>query len=156
MDNKIEKQEISLMQHIYSTIISLSRKLDKQVNSSDSRLTTRQYMAILAIQCSPNAESSMINIAQKLNTTKQNINQIIPALERKGYVTRSACTNNKRSVSVKVTDAGQKAMLAYSGTGATVMKEFFEDFSKNEMDTLLNLLRKLNNYDGEEYSNIIS
>ena len=148
--NNNDRHAISQMQQIYSTIISLTRKLDKHIINSDSGLTARQYMAILAIQQSPNGESTMINIAQKLDTTKQNINQIIPALERKGYVKRSASAYNRRSVSVKVTEAGQNAMRAYSGTGSSVMKEIFKSISDSEMETLLRLLKKLHNYDGEE------
>ena len=149
MDSTIAKRELYLMQQIYSTLTSLTRKLDKLVYTCFDNLTARQYMALLVIQKSPNGETSMISIAKNLETSKQNVNQIIAALEKKRYAIRSAREDNKRSVRVEVTNEGRKAMQAYSGIGASVMTEIFDGFSKSEMETLLCLLYKLYSHDSE-------
>ena len=138
------------MQRIYATLISLAKKLDKQDAKHTNALTARQFMVIMAVLHSPAGEITMVNIARKLDTTKQNINMLIPVLEKKGYVTRKVYENNKRSVNIKVTDSGVKAMLDYAGTGAEVITGIFKSFTEKEMETLLRLLSKLHCYDGRE------
>jgi len=131
--------------------MSIGKKLNKQDDKSFKGLTTRQYMAILAIQHLPQGETTMVNIAKKLGTTKQNVNQLIPMLEKKGYVSRSTCKKNKNAVNIKITDSGLSAMLEYARASASVMTNIFEDFTEKEMETLLHLLRKLHCYDSIDY-----
>jgi len=151
MDDAMKKEEFELMHQIYVTLISLAKKLEKHDRQDIAGMTASQYMVILAILLSPQAEMTMVNIAKKLDTTKQNINQLMPILERKGYVTRSACDNNKRTFVIKVTASGLEAMMEYAGMRNAWMLEIFNGFSKNEMEMLWQLLLKLHRYDGIEY-----
>ena len=152
MDYSRKKRELFLMQQICATLMSLARKLDTQNNKYAKDLTARQYMVILAIQLSPQSESTMMNIAKRLSTTKQNAAQLILTLERKGYVSRSTCDNNKREIKIKVTDSGINAMLEYAKTDVTVIASIFNGFTEEEMEMLWHLLQKLYRYDGIDYS----
>ena len=89
-------------------------------------------------------------VARILGTTKQNMNQIIAALEKKGYLLRSAKQNDEREIALSVTDAGMTALLHYAGSGASVLTELFEGFTEEEKEALLRLLRKMLQYDGAE------
>jgi len=140
------------MRQIYMTLMSLSRKLDARYGKHAKNLTARQYLIILAIRLSPQNESTMANIAKKLCTTKQNTAQLIFVLERKGYVSRSACEDNKREVKIEVTKSGLDAMLEYAETDAAVMTEIFDEFTEQEMEILWSLLKKLHYYDGVGHS----
>ena len=150
MEYLVDSMEISMRQQIYSILMALARKLDKYVNDSISGLTASQFMAVLAIQQSTNEEITMISVARKLGTTKQNITQLIPVLEKKGYVTRSENPNNKRVVNLAVTDSGLNAMMSYAGASAALMSDVFDGFTEREIETLLHLLRKLHSYDGKK------
>jgi len=152
MDQIDDRKQLLLMHQICSTLLSLSRKLDKQDNIHSDTMTTRQYMVILAIKCSPSSSATMVNIARLLGTTKQNVNRIIPVLEKKGYVARNSSKEHKNAVNIEVTGAGLEAMLEFTGAAATAMMDIFEGFSMKELETLLVLLRKLHAYDGKDYS----
>jgi len=151
MKNAREKKELFLMQKVYTTLMSLSKKLDKEEYKHCSCLTARQYITMLAIRLSPLGESTMLNIAKKLGTTKQNINQLIPVLEKKGYIARYTYDKRKRPVNIEITESGEKAIREYTGVSSKVLLEIFNRFSEEEMDILLHLLQKLHSYDGEEY-----
>jgi len=149
MDYMKEKKELFLMRQIYVTIMSLSRKLDMQYNKNTNNLTARQYQIILAIRLSPQRESTMVSIAKKLGTTKQNTAQLLFILERKGYVSKSMSEDNKREIKIQVTDSGLNAMLEYAQTDAAVMTEIFDELTEDEMEALRHLLKKLHCYDGD-------
>ena len=151
MNNTKERNELFLMQQIYTTLMSLSKKLDKEEYKHCSCLTARQYITMLAIRLSPLGEATMLNIAKKLGTTKQNINQLIPVLEKKGYIARYTYDKRKRPVNIELTDSGKKAMLDYTGISSKILLEIFDKFSEEEMEMLLHLLKKLHRYDGSHY-----
>ena len=142
MDYANEKKEMYLMHQIYAALASIAKSLEKK-DCNNSYLTAGQCMVILAVQLSPNGEISMVDIAKKIGVTKQNINQLIPLLEKKGYVSRSACNKDKRTVNIKTTDSGISAMLEYVGAGASFMTKLFNKLNESEMETLWLLLRKI-------------
>ena len=152
MEHADKNRELRLMQQTYHALMSVSKKLDKQDNMRFEGLTARQCVVILAIRNSPDGESSISNIAKKLDTTKQNVSQMIPVLEKKGYVDKSVSRDSKRTACVRVTEAGYNAMMLYIGTSAAFMSEVFADFTCCEMITMLRLLEKLHRYDGSDCS----
>jgi len=151
-----EKSELLLMQQIYSSFMSIAKKIDKQGDKSFKGLTAKQYMVILAVRLSSHDGTTMVNIAKKLGTTKQNINRLIPMLEKKGYVVKSICESNKRAVNIKITDSGLKAMLEYAGIGISFMTDVLNGFTKSEMEALWSLLQKLCYSEKIDYSQFLS
>ena len=151
MDYAQEKKELLIMRQNYTTLMSLIKKLDKLEKESFGGLTLRQCIAILAILHAKD-ETSVVSIAKKLGTTKQNVDQMVAVLEKKGYVERAVSEINKRKVSMQVTDSGEKAMQMCVGKSASLMMDIFSGLSEGEMETLLQFSRKLYSYDGEEYT----
>jgi DNA-binding MarR family transcriptional regulator len=146
-----ELKELFLMQQAYSTLMAVANKLETQDDKYFTSLTSRQYMAILAVFHLKPEETTVKNIAKKLGTTKQNANQLITTIEKKGYIITSASENDKRAINVKVTDTGLLAMLECSEIGVTFMADIFKDFNEQELEILWRLLKKLHGFDGEEY-----
>ncbi|MCL2121219.1 MAG: MarR family transcriptional regulator [Clostridiales bacterium] len=147
-----EKKELSLMQQICSTLLSFAKKMEKQDGRKTPALSLRQFLILLTIQHTPPGEASMVGIARKLGTTKQNINQMIPVLEKKGFLARSSSERTRKGVTLQVTDSGMNALKEYAETGTALMAAIFNSFSVEEMETLLHLLQKLHRYDGEDYA----
>ena len=152
MDYSPEKRELFLMQQAYSTLVSLTNKIENQANRYFRGLTARQYMAILAVLHLPPDETTLKNIAGKLGTTKQNTNRLIAAVKRKGYITVSGNGNDKRAINVQMTDSGLEVMAENSEAGIIFMADIFSDFNEKELKILWDLLKKLHAFDGEEYS----
>ncbi len=147
MDNY---REVFLTQQIYATLFSLANKVQIQSDKCCESLTSRQYMAMVAIIHLPEDETTLNNIAKKLGTTKQSVKQLITILEGKGYVLTVPSENDKRAVNVKITEPGKKAMLECSEKSLYFMADLFNEFSTEEMEILWMLLKKLYHFDGEE------
>lgn len=150
MEFSKEIREYSLMQQTYATLFSLANKLQIQGDKYFGDLTSRQFMAILAVLHLPEDETTLNNIARKLGTSKQNANVLIANIEKKGYVVTLPSVRDKRAINVKVTETGKQVMLECGEKGIVFFTDLFHDFSEEELETLWSLLKKLYRFDGEE------
>jgi DNA-binding MarR family transcriptional regulator len=143
-------KKLFLWQQTFTTLLSVSNKLQVYGDKYISKLTVRQLMAAIAIAHLPKGEASLNGIAKKLGTTKQNIKQLINAMEKKGYVVITPSAKNKRAYNVEITKSGQLAFMESYKHGIGLLKELFKDFSVDELEALWGALKKLYSFDGEE------
>jgi DNA-binding MarR family transcriptional regulator len=143
-------KELFLMQQAYSTLFSLTNKVQIAGDKYFEGLTSRQYMTMIAAAHLEEDERTLNNIARKLGTTKQSVKQLINIIEEKGYIITEPSTKDKRAVNIKFTEAGIQEMLKCGELGIYLLADFFKDFSSSEIETLWVLLKKLYRFDGEE------
>lgn len=144
-------RELFLMQQTYGTLFSLANKIQVKGDKSLELLTSRQYMAMVAIAHLPEDDTTLINIARKLGTTKQSVKQLITIIENKGYVNVVPSKKDKRAINVKITDTGKKVLLVVAEKGIFFLEELFKKLSTEELETMWGLLKKLYSFDGEEH-----
>lgn len=143
-------REMFLWQQTYATLFSLSNKLqicgDKYLGS----LTSRQLMAMIAIDHLPKGQVSFNDIARKMGTTKQNVKQLISVLEKKGYVTIMPSERDKRACNIEITECGNSVFSECFSKGMAFFANIFNDFSEEELENFWGYLKKLYCFDGEE------
>jgi DNA-binding MarR family transcriptional regulator len=147
MDNY---RELFLMQQVYATLFSLTNKIQGKGDSYMDHLTSRQFMAMMAVAHLSEEETSLNNVARKLGSTKQSVKQMVIILENKGYVKVVSSSKDKRAVNISITDSGKQALLEDSKNGILFLAELFTEFSTEEMETFWGLLKKLYRFDGEQ------
>lgn len=141
---------LQIMEQTYACLISVSNKLQMAGDQFCGELTSRQFMTLLAVLHLHEDDSTMINIASKLGTTKQNTARLIKSLERKKYITVRPSEKDKRAVNVGLTKLGTDAILKYGGSAKVdFIADIFKDFNKDEAELLRKLLVKLYQFDGE-------
>ena len=151
MDYSKEIYLLHIMQQTFSSLVSVSNKLQIAGDKYCEPLTSRQYMAMMAVLHLPKDDTTLINIAKKLGTTKQNATQLINNLQKKGFVSVIPSEKDKRAINVCVTDLGMNIMINCGRDGSiNFMADIFKDFTKEEIDTLWKLLIKLYSFDGIE------
>jgi DNA-binding MarR family transcriptional regulator len=148
VDYDKERYLLHLMQQVYSSLISVSNKLQAAGDKYSEPLTSRQYMTILAMLHLPGDETTIVNIADKLGATKQNVTQLIRSLEKKGLVNIVPSKKDKRAVNVSLTSSGLETMISGSRMTLDFMADIFKGFEKEELETLWKLLAKLYRFDG--------
>lgn len=149
MNYEKELKEYSLMQQIFATLFSLANKLQTKGDEQFENITSRQFMAMLAVLHLPEENTTINNIARKLGTSKQNTNVLISAIEKKGYAITTPSTLDKRAVNVKVTESGKQVMMECGKKGVAFFATLFHGFTEAELETLWHLLKKLYCFDGE-------
>ncbi|MER0285604.1 MarR family transcriptional regulator [Clostridioides difficile] len=150
MDYSNELKELFLMNQTYATLFTLTNKIQIEGDKYFGILTSRQYMTILSILHLPEEETTLNNIARKMGTSKQNINRLVSNLEKSGYVKVVPSPHDKRAINVKITDLGREVMITFSKIGINFMADVFHEFSKDELETLWSLLKKMYRFNGEE------
>ncbi|AET67934.1 transcriptional regulator [Desulfosporosinus orientis DSM 765] len=151
MDYDKELHLLHLMQQVYSSLISASNKLQTTGDKYCVPLTSRQYMTVLAMLHLPEEETTIVNIANKLGATKQNVTQLVGSLAKKGLVEIVPSKRDKRAVNVRLTDFGLETMVnCGSNMSIDFMADIFRGFDEKELETLWNLLGKLYRFDGTE------
>ncbi|MFJ3389342.1 MarR family winged helix-turn-helix transcriptional regulator [Lysinibacillus sp. NPDC086135] len=142
--------DLFLMQQIYSALFSVGNKIQVQSDQYLEKLTSRQFMVILAIAHLPEDQASFNNIARKLGTTKQNVKQLVTTMKNKGYVEIAPSQQDKRAVNTTITEFGKQVALEAGEKGTYFLADLFKNFSTNELETMWGLLKKLFSFDGEE------
>jgi DNA-binding MarR family transcriptional regulator len=143
-------RKVFLIQQTYATLFSLANKLQVRGDQYMQRLTSRQFMAMLAIIHLPEDNASLNNIARMLGVTKQNVKQLITIIERKGYVITEPNQRDRRAVNIKITEAGRQVMIEGNTMGMKFFADLFNGFTIEELEVLWGLLKKLYRFDGEE------
>ncbi|WP_397539060.1 MarR family winged helix-turn-helix transcriptional regulator [Rummeliibacillus pycnus] len=144
-------RELFLMQQTYGTLFSLANKIQVKGDNFLELLTSRQYMAMVAIAHLDEDETTLNNIARKLGTTKQSVKQLITIMENKGYVNVVPSTKDKRAINVKITETGKEVLLVVAEKGIFFLEELFNKLSTEELETMWGLLKKLYSFDGQEH-----
>lgn len=150
MDFNLLLKELHFMQQSYATLFSVVNKVQIRGDESLEVLTSRQHMALIAIAHLPAENTTLVNIAKKLGTTKQTANKLITSLVKKGYVQTIPSKLDKRSINVEITSEGKKALIACSEKSTYFLADIYKDFTTEEIETLWKLLQKLYRFDGEE------
>lgn len=151
MDYSKELDLLDTMQQAFSSLFLVSNKIQLAGDQYCEPLTSRQYMAMLAVLHLPKDETTLINIAKKLGTTKQNVTQLIKSLESKGFINIVPSEKDKRAVNVLLTEEGMQAVIKCGKESSiNLMADLFKSFTKEEIETLRKLLNKLYSFDGAE------
>ncbi|WP_312442300.1 MarR family winged helix-turn-helix transcriptional regulator [Lacrimispora sp.] len=150
MDYSKELRELDLMGQTYATFFSVTNKLQILGDSYFESVTARQYMILMAIAHLPEDETTLVNIARKLGTSKQSANKLLTNLENKGYIASTPSKRDKRAINVAITETGIQILLECGEKSIEFMADIFNDFTCKELETLWGLLKKLYDFDGEE------
>jgi len=143
-------RELHLMQQNYAAFFSVTNKLQAQGDSYFEKLTSRQYMIMLAVAHLPEDDTTLINIAKELGTSKQSAQSLITNLEKKGYLITGASKRDKRAINVKITQLGKQIMVECGEKVVTLMSDIFNNFTSDDLETLWRLLKKLDSEKNEE------
>ena len=144
-------REVFLWQQTYSSLFSISNKLQIIGDRELGSLTSRQLMTLIAVIHLPAGGASLIKIAKKMGTTKQNVRQLVSAMERKGLVSIASSLADKRAYSVEMTEYGKSVFITCYQRGMVFFEKIFHDFSVDELEVFWSMIKKLYRFDGEEH-----
>ncbi|MDR1568061.1 MAG: winged helix DNA-binding protein [Streptococcaceae bacterium] len=142
--------ELHYMQQAYATLFSVVNKIQTRGDEVMEEITSRQQMALIAIVHLPQEETTLINIATMLATTKQTANKLITGLKNKGYIETIPSKKDKRSINVIITETGKNVLIKSSEKTTYFLADIFNEFTSEEVELFWHMLQKLYCFDGEE------
>jgi DNA-binding MarR family transcriptional regulator len=142
-------REMFLWQQTFATLFSVSNKLQVKSDMILEFLTMRQLMTMIAIIHLPKGEASLNRIARKMGTTKQNIKQLVNAIEKKGFIKIIPSETDKRAYSIEINEERKGDFVECYMHGMGFLEEIFKGFTESELEIFWEMLKRLYCFDGE-------
>ena len=88
---------------------------------------------------------TMKEISKKIGKDKSTVTSLVRKLETLGYVQKEVSSIDKRNTYILLTSKGKELEPTFNSISAQVKETAYKDFSQEEKEEFLRLLRKLNN-----------
>jgi DNA-binding MarR family transcriptional regulator len=98
---------------------------------------------ILDILYESNGKLTMKEISEGINRSKSTVTQLVDRLLKADYVTKETNSEDKRFSYIVLTDKGLSIKKDFKEISQNVMKEFYKDFTDEEIEILLLLLDRV-------------
>ena len=126
---------------IFSLNNALQNYLDKTLKGDN--LTVKQMFTMLAIDHFEDGEPTLKDIAMLLQSSHQNVKQLINKLEVNGYVKVMKDDNDKRSLRISLTKKARDYWELKDVEHTTKLDLLFQGFDENELFAMFHGIEKL-------------
>jgi len=112
------------------------------IRSSDLTLSESHAIEVLGVY----GKMNMKALAEKLAVTTGTVTVAVDRLEKGGYAKRATTEEDRRAYIIELTPVGRKAFEEHHKHHLRLTQELIPLLSKEESDTFLNILQKLNRH----------
>jgi DNA-binding MarR family transcriptional regulator len=129
---------------------ALTRELNAQL-VAEHGLTLNDYEVLLHLSRAPERALRRVDLAERVLLTPSGITRLLGGLEQAGCVEKRSCETDARVTYAVLTDAGLEKLRAAAGMHLDGVRRLFsERFSDEELETLGELLGRLDGAGGDE------
>ena len=125
---------------IRGTIRNVDKYIDKQLTNMDISKGQFAYFIII----SQNEGINQQQLASLMNVGKASVTKAIKILHEQGLIERKINYSDQRNFNLYISDKGLQHIGMFNDLSAKVNQVMFKNFSENDKDTLIALLKKLN------------
>lgn len=123
--------------------VSARRGFNAQL-THEHGLTINDYEALLRLSRTEGQRLRRVDLAESLLLTQSGVTRLLDGLERAGLVEKGTCASDARVTYAVLTDAGREKLESASASHVAAIRALFEEhFSRNELETLAELLGRL-------------
>ncbi len=130
----------------------VSKTKKKMINFIEKKLKEKglddlvpSYGNILTVLYDNNGKLSMKEIGKLIGRDKSTITPLVNKLSKLGYVIKEKSKEDRRVTYVKITEKGKEIEHKFKEISKEVYSTAYKDFTTEEKELLLRLLKKLNN-----------
>jgi len=127
----------------FKTLFKLYNEIFNKVcsNQGYNELSVNNYQYIYTIYCLKRA--TVTNLSRALNIKKSSVTNMIEVLGKKGYVKRAASVDDKRSITISLSEKGMNLIKLEEKVQREFVDECRNILSEKEMEQFSNLLNKI-------------
>jgi DNA-binding MarR family transcriptional regulator len=105
-----------------------------------SGITATQYTALTVLEQHDGLAAAQL--ARRSFVTAQSTADLVRALEQRGLITRERNPQNRRELSIRLSDAGRKLLAEYAEEVGALERRMVDDFAERQVDPLRTALTK--------------
>jgi DNA-binding MarR family transcriptional regulator len=113
-------------QRAWRQVVGLFMTLPGALESDLQRnagLSMYEYLVLAALSEAPNGMLQMSDLAYQANSSLSRLSHLISRLEKRGWVTKRPCENDRRASTVALTTAGEKKIRSAAPGHAHLVQE---------------------------------
>jgi DNA-binding MarR family transcriptional regulator len=130
---------------ISKTKKKMTRFIEKALKENGLVDLVPSYGNILTVLYNNNGKLSMNEIGQLIGKDKSTITALVNKLSKLGYVKKEKCIEDRRVTYITFTEKGKSIEVKVNDISEKVNLIAYKNFSKEEKDIFLRLLKKMNN-----------
>jgi DNA-binding MarR family transcriptional regulator len=108
--------------HVVGLFMTLPGAIDSDLQRN-AGLTLYEYLVLANLSETPDGMLRMSDLAQRANSSLSRLSHLISRLEKRGWVIKRACENDRRASTVALTAAGKKKIHAAAPGHAHLVQE---------------------------------
>ena len=117
--------------------------LDSQLQR-DADLTHFEYFTLAMLSEAPNRVFRMTELASATNSTLPRLSHVVSRLEKRGYIERAPCPEDRRATNAQLTEAGwEKVVATAPGHVATVRENVIDPLTSDDVADLNRIMGKM-------------
>jgi DNA-binding MarR family transcriptional regulator len=139
-DQLFDDPRITAMGLFSEAYVGLTARLACQI--ARHGLSMIEFEVLLRLGRSPDGQLRMTDLSAQTSLTASGVTRVVDRLERDGYVARTACPTDRRSLYTVITQAGRDRISAVLPEHVELIDEWFtSQLEPDELDALLAALR---------------
>lgn len=117
------------------------KHLEHALASQDLGLNFTQYRVLKMLSGVPHLSAS--ELARRMEHDAGALTRLLDKMQERGFLRRHACTEDRRSVEISLTDAGRALSRPLRAVSEQLTALAFSDLNDDEKTTLMALLRRV-------------
>ena len=129
-------EELQAWTRLVAVVELLPGVLDSQLQR-DADLSHFEYFVLAMLSEAPRKTLRMTGLAFATNATLPRLSHVVSRLEKRGYIERTACAEDRRATNATLTDAGwQKVVATAPGHVHTVRENVIDPLTAEDVADL--------------------
>lgn len=122
-------------EYLFGSIFLLSNKLQALGDSYLQEITVKQWFLLVMIQHISKEQPSITEIAASIGSTRQNVRKMLEVLSAKGFVQLTVNPQDKRNLSVSLTEQTYLFFKDFDDKGTAFLEQFFNGISAEQLES---------------------
>lgn len=140
--NMFDDERITAMGLLSEAYIGLNARLGCQI--AGHGLSMIEFEVLLRLGRSPDGRLRMTDLSAQTSLTASGVTRVVDRLERDGFVCRTACSTDRRSLYAVITEAGRDRLAKILPGHVELIDQWFTgQLAPDELDVLLGALRTI-------------
>lgn len=137
------QQRMAFLRLCKTLHLTMQDGIDRCIRRMGLDLTTSQLDVIICIAEGCGGPVNQKDIEEELRLTNPTVTGILKRLERKGFVTRTVGSRDRRYKEVRLTEKCARLGEQFHPTAEELLGRMFDGFTAEELEDLNRLLRRL-------------
>ncbi|MCF2664191.1 hypothetical protein JQM66_06400 [Oscillibacter valericigenes] len=126
--------EVPTREYLFGSIFLLANRLQTLGDGYLEEVTLKQWLLLIMIHVMDRDQPSVTEVADFMGGTRQNVRKMLEVLEGKSFVTLSANSLDRRTLSVALTPKTEQLFVRFQAKGDAFLDRLFDGIPPEDLE----------------------